>query len=316
MSDPIFVDSHLHLFQSAEECLQLKQDYEIWEYGRAASDITYSQYNGTIDEAVEAMEAAGVAKAISLNLFMGQILRNAAIAEFPEKMSEAEREKAVKDIDARLVDELIAYNKWGCDVVKDHPQIVPFASMDVTVLPGEAGVAHLRDLVESHGAKGVKLHGAAQGFHMADPRLRPIYDVCRELGLPIIGHSGPDQAGRGFAEPRAFGEMMKAYPDLTVVLAHMGGGTWQQTEEIAAAHPNVYFDCCEIIEWTAGDKAPSDAELARLIQDVGPGRVMMGSDFPWYDLDRSIDRVMELPLLSKEEKTGIVGSNAVTILGL
>ena len=93
-------------------------------------------------------------------------------------------------------------------------------------------------------------------------------------------------------------------------------GTWQQTEEIAAAYPNVYFDCCEIIEWTAGDKAPSDAELARLIQDVGPHRVMMGSDFPWYDLDHSIDRVMELPLLSNEEKTGIVGSNAVTILGL
>ncbi len=315
MSDPIFVDSHLHLLASAEQCLQLKQDYEIWEYG-PANNISYSRYNGTIEEAIEAMEAAGVAKAISLNLFKGQILRDSAIAQLPEKITEADREKAVKDIDARLVEALIAYNKWGCEVVKDYPQIVPFASMDVTVLPGEVGATHLRDLVETQGAKGVKLHGAAQGFHMVDPRLGAIYDVCRDLALPIIGHSGPDQAGRGFAEPRAFGEMMKAYPDLTVVLAHMGGGTWQQTEEIAAAYPNVYFDCCEIIEWTAGDKAPSDAELARLIQDVGPHRVMMGSDFPWYDLDHSIDRVMELPLLSNEEKTGIVGSNAVTILGL
>jgi predicted TIM-barrel fold metal-dependent hydrolase len=53
-----------------------------------------------------------------------------------------------------------------------------------------------------------------------------------------------------------------------------------------------------------------------MILDIGPDRVMMGSDFPWYDLDHSIDRVFSLPLLSIEEKERIVGANAVEILGL
>ena len=53
-----------------------------------------------------------------------------------------------------------------------------------------------------------------------------------------------------------------------------------------------------------------------MIRNVGPHRVMMGSDFPWYDLDHTVDRVMSLPVLSEEEKSGILGSNAVRILGL
>jgi predicted TIM-barrel fold metal-dependent hydrolase len=43
---------------------------------------------------------------------------------------------------------------------------------------------------------------------------------------------------------------------------------------------------------------------------------MMGSDYPWYDIDHTVDRVMELPILSAEEKAGILGSNALNILKL
>ena len=43
---------------------------------------------------------------------------------------------------------------------------------------------------------------------------------------------------------------------------------------------------------------------------------MMGSDFPWYDVDQSIDRVMSLPILSEEEKLGMIGENAINILKL
>ena len=53
-----------------------------------------------------------------------------------------------------------------------------------------------------------------------------------------------------------------------------------------------------------------------MILDIGSHRVMMGSDFPWYDLDHSIERVFSLPLLSREEKERIIGANAVEILGL
>jgi hypothetical protein len=43
---------------------------------------------------------------------------------------------------------------------------------------------------------------------------------------------------------------------------------------------------------------------------------MLGTDFPWYDLDRTVELVMELPVLSAGEKEEILGANAVRILNL
>ncbi|MBT5818432.1 MAG: amidohydrolase family protein, partial [Proteobacteria bacterium] len=144
----------------------------------------------------------------------------------------------------------------------------------------------------------------------------PVYETCQELAIPIIAHSGLDNDHKGFTEPRAFANMLKAFPHLRMVVAHLGGAAWKQTLEIAQTFPNTYFDCCEIIEWTNSAHGPTDEQLAQMIIDIGPERVMMGSDFPWYDLDHSIDRVFSLPLLSQEQKEQIIGANAVDILGL
>ena len=231
-------------------------------------------------------------------------------------MTETQKRQRLGDIDARIIDELIAFNRWNCDIARKHPGLVPFIAADVNAFESSVCAQHVRDMVEDHGAAGVKLHGAFQGFDMSDERLWPVYDTCQELALPIIAHSGPDRDRSGFAEPRAFANMLKAFPHLRMVVAHLGGATWKQTVEIAQTFPNTYFDCCEIIEWTRSTHGPTDKQLAQMIIDIGPERVMMGSDFPWYDLDHSIERVFSLPLLSQEQKERIIGANAVDILGL
>jgi len=67
---------------------------------------------------------------------------------------------------------------------------------------------------------------------------------------------------------------------------------------------------------TGAPNAPTDEDLARMIREIGPERVMLGTDFPWYDLDRTVDLVMRLPVLSTGEKEQILGANAVGLLGL
>ena len=315
MAEPIKIDSHVHIYPDATEGLAAKESYEIWEYG-AQDEVRMSALAGTVAEIESAMAEAGIARAIAVNLFFADEQRAAYRARLNPDRGEAAQRTALEGFEARLAEGLKAFNRWACRVAREHPAIVAYVSADVTLLPGEEGAAHLRDLVENEGARGVKLHGPAQGFFMGDERLWPIYAACAELGLAVIGHSGPDREGRGFAEPRAFGAVLEAFPELPIVLAHMGGASWAQAREIAAGYPNAYFDCCEIIEWTRSENGPSDHQLAALIQDIGPARVMMGSDYPWYDLDHTVERVMDLPLLSQEEKEGILGANAVTILGL
>ena len=315
MAEPIKIDSHVHLYRTRSEGDAEKQGYEVWEYGQKAG-VRGSTCSGTVDEVLAAMKGAGVAKAVVVNLFITREHRNAELARLPKGLTAIAAAKAAGEIDAMLVESQAIFNRWICEVARQHPEIVPFVGNDVSTLPGESGAAYVRLMVENHGARGVKLHGAAQGFDMSDERLWPLYAVCEELGVPIIGHAGPDRDGAGMAEPRAFGRMLRAFPHLKVVLAHLGGATWGQALEIAGTYRNAYFDCCEIVEWTGSTNGPSTQQLGRLIKDIGPERVMMGSDFPWYDIDHTVARIMELPVLSLEEKEGILGANALRILDL
>lgn len=315
MTDMIRVDAHVHLYRTREEGSTEKRGYEVWEYG-TQTDIHETECVGTVDELLVQMEATSISKAVIVNLFSAKVNRQLAVAALPEQLTESEKGQRLADINAWIRDEIISFNRWNCDISRQNSGLVPFVAADVNALPGPLCAQHVRDMVENHSAAGVKLHGAFQGFDMSDERLWPTYQVCQELAVPIIAHSGPDRDSKGFAEPRAFGRMLKAFPQLRVVIAHLGGGSWAQTLEIAQTYPNAYFDCCEIIEWTRSTNGPTDQQLAQLIRDIGPDRVMMGSDFPWYDLDHSIDRVFSLPLLSQEEKERIVGANAVEILGL
>ena len=110
--------------------------------------------------------------------------------------------------------------------------------------------------------------------------------------------------------------MYKNFPNLKLITAHLGNGSWRQTLEVAQENPSAMFDICELIEWFGAPLAPTPEEFAQLIRDVGAHRVMLGSDFPWWSTRHVLDIVMGLPVLTMEEKTGIVGENAARYFDL
>jgi predicted TIM-barrel fold metal-dependent hydrolase len=311
MASPLIVDAHMHVYETKAEGERQKTGYEIWEYGKKAG-VPFSRYGGDVEDALAAMRHAGYAHAVTVNLFVAEIAREDALAALPP---DGDRARALAEVNATMGDRLRAFNRWACAVAAAHSEITPFVAVDPEILSTEDNVAHLRELA-ALGACGVKLHPVVQRFSPDDPRMLPIYRACLELGLAVLSHSGTAKGATQYAEPRAFAEVLRKLPDLTVVLAHLGGGSWRQTAELAQRYPQVAFDCCEIIEWTGAPNAPSDEALARLIRDIGAHRVMLGTDFPWYDLDHTIERVMALPLLSREEKEGMLGANAARILRL
>jgi predicted TIM-barrel fold metal-dependent hydrolase len=261
------------------------------------------------------MEKAGFQHGVAVNLLSVELFREEAMAMLPRDLPSADRERAVAEIDESMADRFRAANRWLVDVLDPIPGLTPYVGVDPWALSPGQNVEHLREMAE-RGARGIKLHPVAQRFEPNDPRMHAVYDACEELGLIVLSHTGSAKGGEAFAEPEAFAGMLARHPGLRVVLAHLGGGSWRQTLALARAFPEVAFDLCEIIEWTGAPGAPTDDDLARLIQEIGPARVMLGTDFPWYDLDRTVELVMGLPLLATGEKREILGANAVRILDL
>ena len=314
MTGPVKVDVHMHLYPSAASGDWWKAGYEIWEYGDK-DGVTFSRFSGTVADALEAMEEAGFGHGIAVNLLSVDLFREEAVAMLPPDLQGEDRAEAVAEIDATVADRFRAANRWLVDALAPIPRLTPYVGVDPWALSPEANVEHLRAMAD-RGARGIKLHPVAQRFEPDDPRLGPVYDLCEELGLVVLSHTGSARGGEPFAEPGAFAAVLQRHPRLTVVLAHLGGASWRQTPALAQAFPEVAFDLCEIIEWTGAPQAPTHEELARMIKQIGPERVMLGTDFPWYDLERTVELVMALPVLSTGEKQRILGANAVGLLDL
>jgi len=314
MADPVRVDVHMHLYPSAESGDWWKAGYEIWEYGDK-DGVTFSRFSGTVSDALVAMEEAGFSHGVAVNLLSADLFRAEAVAMLPEELQDEDRAAAVPEIEATMAERFRAANRWLVDALAPVPQLTPYVGVDPWALSPDENVEHLRDMA-NRGAHGIKLHPVAQRFEPNDTRMRPVYDACEELGLVVLSHTGSAKGGEPFAEPRAFASVLEQHPHLTVVLAHLGGGSWRQTLSLAQAFPKVAFDLCEIVQWTGAPKAPTGEDLAHMIKEIGTERVMFGTDFPWYDLDRTVELVMDLPLLSTDEKAQILGANAVRLLDL
>ncbi len=315
MAGPVRVDCHMHIYESKRHGRWDKQNYVIWEYGEKPGGQRFSEYDGDIEDAVDAMKQAGYDHAVAVNLFVTAMAREMAVEALSPDLQGADRDGAIAEIDASMGERLKAFNRWLCDTVAGRP-ITPFASLDPYLLSPEQNVEHLRDLVENHGVRGIKLHPVVQRFVADDPRMMSIYRACIELGIVVLTHTGPARSGEKLGEPAAFAPVLRALPDLKLVMAHMGGGVWKQSLEVAKAFPQARFDLCEIIAWVGASNGPSADEFGKQLKEMGPERVLLGTDFPWYDLDATVEQVMALPHLSTDEKEGILGRNAVQFMGL
>jgi predicted TIM-barrel fold metal-dependent hydrolase len=292
MPPPLIIDTHFHLYRNAAEGEAGKAGYEIWEYG-PNDQVRFSARPGDYASAVDALESSGTSHAVVTNLL--DVVRPGVAP----------------------ADDLVDFNHWLCDeIAARDPRFIPLIGVDPNYLSVADNVAHLELMARDHGAQGIKLHPPLQRLDFEDRAIWPIIETCARLDLAIVSHSGPSRDGSGRGEPDSFRPILSAFPTLRIVLAHMGGATWRQLPGVARDFSHVQFDLCEIVEQTGAPRAPSTEELSALIREVGPGRVMMGSDFPWYDIDHTIDLVLGLPGLSTHEKHGILGANAARFFRL
>jgi uncharacterized protein len=283
------IDFHMHLYPTASAGRQATSGYDVWEYG-PSSDVVYERAAGTLADGVAALAAADATHAVVANLV--------------DPLPEASDPESLKRL-----------NRWLCEATRKTPEFIPFVGVDLGRWSAREAAAHLIELVEAYGVRGLKIHPVLQGFQVGDGAFRPFFSLCAELGVIVLSHSGPGR-DRFQAGPSSFRPLLEAVPDLQLVVAHLGGREWREAAQLAADYPQVRFDCSEIIHWTSAANAPTPGELVDVIRAIGTDRVLAGSDFPWYSPRRTFELVDKLGGLSRREKADIAGENARRLLGL
>jgi predicted TIM-barrel fold metal-dependent hydrolase len=295
----------MHLYRNAAEGRQVVGEFPITEYG-AGEGVRLGHTAGTVAEALASLRAAGVDHGCALNSF-----------ELPDYPFPPEGEWPPTPPFAEYAEELRAVDEWICEVGAAHPEVLPFVTVNPAVLRATEAAAHVARMADEHGARGLKLHPVALRAFPAEPALATTWAACAERGLPVVAHCGPDHPGLGWALPGSFAPVLERHPNLKLVLAHLGGAAWRDVAELATAFPSVRFDLSEIVSWNGhAPGAPSPDELGDLIRAIDAERVLLGSDFPWYEPGDVIAAVEDLPGLGAAECEAIFGGNAAALLGL
>lgn len=174
------------------------------------------------------------------------------------------------------------------------------------------------------GAVGVKLAPLYQGVHPRDPRCCDIYRYCERHGLPVLFHAGTSFVGGtllDYSRPAHFDAVAVDFPELRMVLAHLGHPWEGETIAVIRRHPHVFADLSALYyrPWQFYNS------MRLLVEYHAEHKVLFGSDFPFTTTGSSLAGVRGvnailaqsgLPPIPAEVIEGIIQRDSLNLLGL
>jgi predicted TIM-barrel fold metal-dependent hydrolase len=201
-------------------------------------------------------------------------------------LNKYEVERAVVFPNPNVGDKYPQMNDYIAKSVKKHPKrLVGFGRVDPR---REYAVQELNRIKNHLKLTGLKLHPMVECFRPDHPFFNKFFQKTNELNLPILFHTGD-----GFSSPGLILKIAKKYPKLPIILGHLKEaalGVMKQCE-------NVYVE-------TSG----TSPDLVELSADIDQGRILFGSDVPYYRYPTQII-IIETAEISQKVKRKILCEN-------
>ena len=202
-----------------------------------------------------------------------------------------------------------------------HPEkVVGFMSIDPT-----------RDNVEEEierrmamGLRGIKVGPIYQNFRPMHEHAQPMWRKAEKLGLPFMVHQGTTftrVSPLKYANPIQLEDVALAYPEVRMVIAHLGHPWELETIVLIRKQPNIYADLSAL--WYRPWQLYNSLRLA---YEYGvTHKLFFGTDFPVASVEDSINGLREIPALARranlpeipeELVEGIIYRDTLSLLGL
>lgn len=207
-------------------------------------------------------------------------------------------------------------------VCEQNPRLIPVGRIDYNdsiSAQTEAMIGYLR----AKKILAVKFYLGYQKYHANDPKLHPIYKFCGENNFPVIYHTGMLEAGfpglLRSSHPLTIDEVADSFPDLKIVMAHMGNPWIMDCAAVVAKNKNVYMDFSGYFsEYQPID--PEEVEIfVRQLKDfkifAGFRKCLFGTDYPLYSQKEYLDSARQLPM-TEEERELVFWKNAKEVFNL
>ncbi len=209
------------------------------------------------------------------------------------------------------------HNDYMAQLLKDHPdRFKAFASVNP-----KFGWEALSE-IERCAAKGFcgigELGPGGNGYDFNDPDFLAVLEMAQALDLPVCIHCGEsvgvDYPGRDRTSLDPLPDIIRRYPDLKLILAHLGGGMpfFEMNRRFKGIFKNVRYDLAAL-------PLLYDIRIVKAVTGlVGSDRVLFGSDFPLLlypsacreaDMTMFIEQIRSEAGLDEDEYRAVMGAN-------
>ena len=192
------------------------------------------------------------------------------------------------------------------DAARNDPKFVCFGS----VHPWRRDPARELDRQIAMGARGIKVHPAVQLVKPDDRRAIALYGLCGDRGIPVFWHCGPvniePPLGRYLSQVRHYEKAIAENPHTTFVLGHSGALQLDTALEYANRYSNVWLEIA----------SQSVSAVRRLVDEAPTGRLMFGSDWPFYPQAIGLAKVCIATEGNEPARRALLHENAARLLRL
>lgn len=165
-------------------------------------------------------------------------------------------------------------NQWATQFAAQTPDCVHTA----TFFPEAGAIDYVREAIEA-GAGVFKVHIQVGAFSPVDPLLVPVWGLLEDAAVPVVIHCGSGPAPGEFTGPEPIRVLLKQFPRLRLIIAHMGMPEYSDFLDISAQYDEVRLDTTMAFTTFSNEKAPfPESAYPRLIE-LGH-KILFGSDFP------------------------------------
>ena len=196
-------------------------------------------------------------------------------------------------------------NDLVAEAVAREPRLTGLARVDPN--QKEHAIQELDRAITDLGLKGLFLHPWEETFRINGPRVDPLLTRCAELHLPVLIASGYPWV----SEAAQVGDLARRFPDVTLIMTHGGqiniSGLGQaDAMGTLQRHANVCMETSGVYRQDF---------LEDVATQVGPERVLFGSNSPFMDMRLEVERA-RWANLADDAKTLILAGNAERIFKL
>jgi predicted TIM-barrel fold metal-dependent hydrolase len=207
------------------------------------------------DELVAEMDSAGIDRAVLLVADFTYALRDCALT----------------------IDEMYKQHQR---VLQRHPErFIVFGGMDPRW--GADGVRLFERSVREFGFRGLKLYPPC-GFSPSDPTLDPYYEICQELGLPVLLHIGPTIPRLAFdtTYPFMVDDAARRFPGVKFILGHGAVSFSEECAMLCEFRPNVFMEVSGFQNLLTTDHGVQ--QLRTLVDRRINHKILFGTDWPVF----------------------------------